>query len=104
MAEPVARCGADAVVPHFELEVVRPVRERHVRAAGPRVLECVRQALLDDPVSRKLDGAGKQYGSALHVKLNRQSCPADALHERVEAVETGLRCELGVLSVVHRTE
>src|SRR5205823_14268367 len=45
VAEAVARRGADAVVADLELQLVRPVANRHVGGARARVLERVRQAL-----------------------------------------------------------
>jgi hypothetical protein len=44
--------GALAVVGDFELELVRPVADRHVCLAGVCVLERIRQAFLDDSIGR----------------------------------------------------
>jgi hypothetical protein len=54
--------GAPAVVCDFELDLVRPVADRHVGTAGVGVLERVRQALLDTFI---LSGPSKRYRSAL---------------------------------------
>jgi len=46
--------GALAVVAHLDLQLVGAVAHRHVRVAGVRVLERVRESLLDDAVRREI--------------------------------------------------
>ena len=68
-----------------------------------RVLERVGQALLDDPVRGEVDPARERERLAVDVQLDGQPGAADLVQQRVEAVEPGLRHELGLVPVAaHR--
>ena len=73
MAETVARRAAGAVVANLELDAVRPVADRHVGLRGARVLECVRQPLLDDPVRGQVDRAWERDRVAVEVDVDGKS-------------------------------
>ena len=105
VAEAVARPSARAVVAHLDLQLVGPVAEGHVGVAGARVLERVGQALLDDPVGGEVDAPRQRTGSPSTCSCTGRPGAADLLEQRVEAVEAGLRRELGVVAVAaHRAE
>ena len=53
--------------------------------AGARVLERVRQALLDDPVRGEVDRGRQRRGLALDVELDRQARAADLVQQRLDA-------------------
>ena len=71
VAEAVARRAAEAVVADLELQRVRLVAHGHVGPGRARVLERVRQALLDDAVGGELDRP-RQRG---RVRLRRAARP-----------------------------
>ena len=99
VAEAVARRGADAVVAYLDAQLVGPVADGHVGPARARVLERVRQALLDDAVRGEVDRAREREALALDVQVDGQAGAADLVHQRVEAVEPRLGGELGVVAV-----
>jgi hypothetical protein len=105
VAEPVARRAADAVVANLELHLVGPVPDGDVGPCGVRVLERVGQALLDDSIGREVDRPWERNALAVDVQLDGEACAADLLHQRVQAVEPGLRNELRFVPVAaHRSE
>ena len=65
-----------------------------VTRVGSRVLEHVRQRLLDDAVDRELDAAGQRLRLADHLQSHRQSGVAVARDQLVELGERRLRARL----------
>jgi hypothetical protein len=58
-----------------------------VGASRARVLERIRQALLDHPVGREIDCGRERDRLPLDVHVDRQACAAYLLEQRVEARE-----------------
>ena len=105
MAEAVARRAALAVIAHFDLQLVRPVADGHIRMAGARVLERVGQAFLNYSIGREVDRPWELEGLAVDVQPHRKAGAADLFQERVEAAETRLGCQFEVFAVAaHRPE
>ena len=75
--EAVALRAPRAVVPYLNLQLVRPVTNDHVRVAGMRVLECVRQAFLDDAIGGEVNPSREREGLAVHMEFDGQSGTAD---------------------------
>ena len=75
--EAVALRAPRAVVPYLNLQLVRPIANGHVRVAGMRVLECIRQAFLDDAVDGEVNPPRERDGLAVHMKFHGQSGTAD---------------------------
>ena len=76
-----------AVVAHLDPQLVGLVADGHVGVAGVRVLERVRQALLDDAIRGEVDRPRERDGLALDVQPHGQAGAADLVEQRVEAVE-----------------
>src|SRR5919201_7100442 len=93
----VAAAPARAVVAHGELDVPVAVANEHLRLMRPRVLEAVRQALLDEPVRGEVDPGRKLLGRAFDAELDRKPRFACLLDELVEVLEARLRGEGGGL-------
>ena len=60
--EAVALRTAPAVVPYLDLQLVRPITDGHVGVAGMCMLQCVRQAFLDDAISREVNPPREREG------------------------------------------
>src|SRR5919201_4775307 len=93
----VAVAPARAVVAHGELDVPVAVANEPLRRMRPRVLEAVRQALLDEPVRGEVDPGRKLLGRAFDAELDRKPRFACLLDELVEVLEARLRGEGGGL-------
>ena len=94
---PRAVAAARAVVGDLELDLAVAVADEDLRLVGARVLERVRQALLDEPVGRQVDAGRKLRGLALDPQLDRQPGLPNLLDELVEVLEARLRGERGRL-------
>ena len=66
-AQPVTLGGTGAVVSYLDLHSVSPISNRYDGLLGVGVLEGVGQALLNDPIRRKIDRTGQREGLALDV-------------------------------------
>src|SRR5437763_3147952 len=89
----VAVAPARAVVAHGELDVPVAVADEHLRLAGSRVLQRVRQALLDEPVLGEVDSGRQLLRRAFDAQLDRKPSVACMLDELVEVLEARLRGE-----------
>ena len=97
VAEPVAGRGAAAVVADVDPQLVGAVADDDVGAARVRVLERVRQPLLDDAVGGEVERAAAA-APARRRRCSRTGRPArpNASTQRVEVGEAGLGREVGV--------
>ena len=75
--EAVALRAAPAVVAYLDLQLVGPVTDGHVRVAGMCVLECVRQAFLDDAIGGEVDPPREREGLAVHMEFYGQPGTTD---------------------------
>ena len=75
--EAVALRAARAVVPYLDLQLVRPIANGHVRVAGMRVLQCVRQAFLHDAIGGEVDPPREPEGLAVDMEFDGQSGTTD---------------------------
>ena len=62
-----------------------------------RVLERVREALLDDAIGGQVERRRQRHSVAPHVELDGKAGAPKGLQQRVEAAEAGLRSQLHVL-------
>jgi hypothetical protein len=81
---------ADAVVGHFDLDRVTGMTHMHGHVRRERVLERVRETLLDDPVRGQADPFGDVGGRTFLDQLYLEPGRAHALDEFAEAVEARL--------------
>src|SRR5262249_27664972 len=66
-----------AVILHLELELVGRPADGHPRAGRARVLESVRQRLLDDAVGGEIDTGGELLSLAHYRQLDWEPCLAN---------------------------
>src|SRR4029453_14348919 len=77
VAEAVALRAPLAVVPPLNRQLVRPIANGHVRVAGMRMLERIRQAFLDDAISGEVNPPREREGLAVHMESDGQPGTAD---------------------------
>ena len=85
---------ASTVVADLESQVVA-VPDAHPRVPGVRVLERVRQRLLDDAERGEVDGRGQGLQRALDLERDVETGRADLVDQAVEACEPRLRLVAG---------
>src|SRR4029453_5495488 len=73
-----------AVVGDLELELVLAIPHGDPGPNGPRVLDRVRERLLDDPVGRQVDALGEFPRLALPLPLHLEPSPPGLLEQPVE--------------------
>src|SRR5581483_6351649 len=93
----VAVAVAAPVVAHRQLDVPVAVADEHLRPARPRMLERVRQALLNEAVRGQVDARRQLLRLALDPELDRQAGLARMLDEAREVAEARLWRERGRL-------
>lgn len=72
--------------------------------AGVRVLECVGESFLNDPIGREADGTWERERLAVDVQADAQARAADLFQQGVQPVETWLWRELCLVPVAaHRS-
>ena len=89
-AGPESWHGALAVVPYLNPQLVRPIANGHVRVAGKRVLERIRQAFLDDArggeVNPSREGRAipaRASGTCRYAVLAQPTSPPASSHSSV---------------------
>jgi hypothetical protein len=100
-----ARPGAGRpVVGHFEPDLAGQVGEAYLRRLGSRVLEDIRQRLLDHAVERELRARRQQERPPGHGQARRQASRADGRQQVIDVSEGRLRCVLGCVLLAHDAE
>src|SRR4029078_1223133 len=87
-ASPIS--AAVAVVDDRYLDRAVLVAREHLRARGARVLDGVRQALLDEAVRGQVDPRRKLRGVSFDGELDRKARLARLRDEAVQVLEAGL--------------
>src|SRR5262245_50642161 len=93
VAAPPAVAAAGAVVGHGYLDAAASVANDHVRLGRPRVLDRIREALLNEAVGRQVDAGRQLDGVALDPQVDRQTGLAGLRDEAVQMLKARLRGE-----------
>jgi hypothetical protein len=92
--------AAAAVVANLDPQLVRRMDDLDVGSCGVRMLEHVRQALLDNPVGGEVQRPRERCGLTLGLEVDPQSRPAYLVEQQFERCETRLRSEVDVVRLV----
>src|SRR5204863_4419627 len=88
-----AAAAASSVVADGQFDAAVAVAHDDLRILGPRVLDCVRQTFLDEPVRGEVDAGGELHWVALDPELDRQPSLAGLRDEPLDVLEARLRRE-----------